>query len=111
MIEQRRWQRARLWGTNGVIALALALMLVQAWPGVPQWLSWRPQIAADALGLWQGQWAMFTPEPDDENHRLRAVIEYRDGHRVEWYSPNWSTQSSWRRFTGHRESEYYDAVR
>lgn len=105
------WERARRSWTNALIALALGLMLVQTWPGVPYWLSWRPRIVADATGLWQAPWGMFTPEPDDENHRLRATIEYHDGRRVEWQSPTWADESHWQRFTGHRRAEYIDNIR
>jgi hypothetical protein len=105
------WQRVRLWATNVVIGLLLALMFVQTFPGVPQWLSWRPRILADLTGTWQNSWGVFTPQPDNENHRLWAVIEYHDGHHAEWHSPEWSEQTHWQRFVGHRRSEYLDSIR
>jgi hypothetical protein len=105
------WQRGRIWGLNGLIALLLLLMVLQAWPGVPDWLSYHPQRLADLTGLSQSKWGMFTPEPDNENHRLYAVIEYHDGRRVEWHSPDWPQQSNWSRFWSHRECEYYEQMR
>jgi hypothetical protein len=96
---------------NTIIVVVLALMLLQAWPGVPIWLSWGPTYVADLLGLSQGTWSMFTPDPDNENHRLGAIIEYEDGLIVEWESPYWPDQNSFERFAGHRRSEYIDAMR
>ena len=103
--------RLKTWLANGCIAVLLGLLLVQVWPATPEWLSWRPRIVADALGLWQGTWGMFTPNPDSDNHRLRAVIEYYDDVWIEWTSPVFREQSQWERFVGYRRSEYIDEVR
>jgi hypothetical protein len=104
------WRRLRTWGANGAIVALLALMFVQTCPGIPQWLSWRLDAVASLLGLWQAGWKMFAP-PDAENHRLRAVLTYAGGRRVEWQSPDLQAQSTFARFTGHRRSEYVDAIR
>jgi len=103
-------QRLRRWGMNALVALVLALMLLETTPGVPQWLSWRPHMLAEGLGLWQFTWSMFTPEPDNENHRLHATIEYYDGHTAQWRSPEYRAESWWQRFVGHRRSEYIDEI-
>jgi hypothetical protein len=100
----------KTWFTNSLIALSLVLLLVQTCPGVPYWLSWRPQVLADATGTWQVKWNMFSPDPDRQNHRIRALIEYHDGEVVHWQSPEWPDQSNWERFVGHRRSGYINAV-
>lgn len=105
-----RWHRLQRWGTNALIASLLALMLLQTMPGVPEWLGWRPRAIADATGLWQFNWSMFTPDPDNENQRLRATITYHDGQTIEWQSPMWHEQSAWQRFVGHRHSEFFDQL-
>jgi hypothetical protein len=95
---------------NGLIAYWLALLFVQTCPGVPDWLSRRPQILANATGTWQGPWDMFAPNPDSKNHRVRAVIEYHDGNMLHWQSPDWPEQSIGERFVSHRRSGYINAL-
>jgi hypothetical protein len=96
---------------HGLIAALLALMIVQTFPGAPEWLVGWPRAAAQLTGWHQGTWNLFAPEPDNENHRLRAVIEYHDGEIRHWQSPDWRAQSIGERFVGHRRSEYYDKLR
>ncbi len=103
-------KRAKKWGANALIAVVLALMVLQMAPGVPDWILWRPHTLAEATGLWQFTWSMFTPAPDAENHRLRATIEYYDGRTVQWRSPEYREESWWQRFVGHRRSEYIDEI-
>lgn len=64
----------------------------------------------NVTGLWQGTWNLFAPVPDFRNHRIRADFFYVDGtHRV-WTSPDPRSQSAWKRFVGHRESEFLEKV-
>jgi hypothetical protein len=105
------FQRFKMWGANAVIVLMLGLMCLQAWPGVPQWLSYWPSYVGDLLCLGQHSWSMFAPDPDSENFRLIADIEYADGHVVHWQSPYLPDQSLLQRFAGHRRSEFADAIR
>jgi hypothetical protein len=104
-------QLLKMCAANAVIVLMLALMVLQAWPGVPYWLSYWPSYAGDLLCLGQGQWTMFAPEPDSENFRLTATIEYADGHVAHWQSPYLPDHTALERFAGHRRSEYHDAIR
>ncbi|MFO1041888.1 MAG: hypothetical protein U0941_08895 [Planctomycetaceae bacterium] len=64
----------------------------------------------DGAGLWQGTWSLFAPIPDSRNHRLRADLHYADGTYEVWMSPDWRSQSSWKRFIGHRESEFLEKI-
>lgn len=64
----------------------------------------------NVTGLWQGTWNLFAPVPDFRNHRIRADFYFADGsHRV-WTSPDPRSQSAWKRFVGHRESEFLEKV-
>jgi hypothetical protein len=62
------------------------------------------------LATWTDEWIMFAPSPDTSNHRVRAEIEYVDGTRVDWHSPDWPQLSCWRRFWSSRELEYMDVI-
>ncbi|HTN75379.1 MAG TPA: hypothetical protein VL096_09035 [Pirellulaceae bacterium] len=95
---------------NGLLALALFLMLAQTMPGTPQFLEWRASWLANKLGLWQQGWSMFAPDPDSVNHHIRAIVRYYDGRVVNWDAPTWKDRSLWRKFTGARELEYFDSV-
>lgn len=95
---------------NVVLAFMLALMLGQSVPGLPAAVSWRAHWLGNKLGAWQDGWSMFAPDPDSMNHHIRAVIRYADGRTVTWDAPRWSERSLWRKFTGARELEYFDAV-
>ena len=123
---------------NAVILVLLPLLVLQGMPPIDWAWSWlrRPPKEAEAgefeelaeqdpvagtiavwtwpvldiTGTWTGPWWMFAPTPDSTNHRIRAEIEYRDGSKVLWRSPEWPELSCWRRFWLSRELEYVDAL-
>ena len=88
----------------------LVLMLAQSVPGVPVWLSVPAGWLASRTGIWQDGWSMFAPDPDSVNHHVRAAIWYWDGSSTQWNAPVWRDRTLWRKFTGARELEYFDAV-
>ncbi len=65
----------------------------------------------DAVGLWQGQWELFAPEPDKVNVRVVAIVEFADGVTGGWRSPNWQEMSAAARFRHFRLSEFVDGIR
>jgi hypothetical protein len=60
------------------------------------------------LGIHQGTWTLFAPDPDRVNTRLRAEITYRDGERREWNGPDWRQMSPLEKWIGHRRFEWFD---
>ncbi|MGB0581521.1 MAG: hypothetical protein ACPGVU_17630 [Limisphaerales bacterium] len=63
------------------------------------------------IGLWQGPWDLFAPEPDKENIRITAEVIYADGGVFKWSSPDWRKKSRWYLVRHYRRQEYYDNAR
>ena len=104
------FSRLRLRACNLLIGALLALILLDGLPTTPEPVRALIDPMVDRLGIWQGPWHLFSPNPDGQNHRFRAEITYYDGTEFEWHSPAWRELSSGERFLKHRESEYLDHV-
>src|SRR5262249_34397528 len=95
-------------------ALLLFLLLVEA---LPTFFGWQARLRADldtlidGLGLWQGQWELFGPEPDKINVDLVADIEFDDGKVVHWRTPDPQSFNFWQKLRYFRWMEYTDGVR
>jgi hypothetical protein len=93
---------------NAFIAFVLAVVVVDTLPQSPPALREAITPMLLRLGIKQGAWALFAPEPDHVNNRLRAEITYRDGERREWHGPDWSQATAWEKWVGHRRLEWCD---
>lgn len=62
------------------------------------------------LGIEQGPWGLFAPDPDRMNTRLSAEITYRDGKQFTWLGPDWSKATAWDKWAGHRHFEWNDHI-
>jgi len=62
------------------------------------------------VGLWQGQWVMFSPNPVLNNAYLTAEIDDKDGNRTYWDSPDWKHVSNWEKFYRFRDMNYYNRI-
>jgi hypothetical protein len=102
--------RLKLCAINAFIAVALALMLIDSLPGSPQALQLAIQPVVRRMGIAQGPWSMFAPEPDRLNLRMRAEITYRDGKTAEWRSPDWRSQPLAQRWREHRHQEFGEMI-
>lgn len=104
------WQHWRRWAINLVVGGLLAAGLIDTWPQSPPALhaALRPWLTR--LGIQQGAWTLFAPEPDRTNTRYRVEITYRDGHQVVWTSPDWRAEPVSRRWWSHRRFEWLDHV-
>jgi hypothetical protein len=67
--------------------------------------------ALDKVGLWQQSWQLFAPSVEKVNASLSATFTHEDGRTSTWESVDWSRKSLLRRFFGHREMEFFDAVK
>lgn len=65
----------------------------------------------DTVGLWQGQWELFGPEADKINVAVAGVVDFADGARAEWRSPDWRTLSVLEKFRFFRFAEFADGIR
>jgi hypothetical protein len=77
-------------------------------PGSPPALQSKLSRGLTRLGLQQGAWTLFAPEPDRINSRLRVEITYRDGRQIVWTSPDWRGEPAYRRWLSHRRFEWLD---
>ncbi len=102
-----RW---RLYAVNTLIAAFLLSLAVDALPHTPLALRLRFQRLLVPLGIAQGPWNLFAPQPDRMNLRVRAEITYRDGVRRDWSAPNWQEQSPLARWTSHRRHTWIDRL-
>lgn len=100
--------RYRLYALNTFIAAIVALVAIDALPVSPLGLRLAIQPLVVKLGINQGPWRLFSPDPDRMNTRLRAEITYRDGERRTWTQPEWSRLSAWQIWVGHRHREWID---
>jgi hypothetical protein len=104
------WQRIRLWLTNGFIAGVLVTLLLDMTPQAPPALHAAIQPTLVRLGINQGPWSLFAPDPDDTNMRVLVEITYRDGRQAEWTSPQWRQLTPWQRWSTSRRMEWIDHI-
>jgi hypothetical protein len=100
--------RLRLCAVNAFIATFLALVTIDMLPQAPSALQLAVAPLMVRLGIHQGLWNLFAPDPDRTNTHLRADITYRDGQRRQWDGPDWRQTSAWQKWAGHRHREWFD---
>jgi len=100
--------RLRLYAVNTLIAVFLLLLAIDLLPQAPKAVQTAIQPLLARLGIDQGPYALFAPNSDALNTRLRAEITYRDGQQAEWISPAWREQPNWQRFWRFRHQEWLD---
>ena len=107
---QKTWSSVRLPLCNAFIVALLALIVIDAMPFSPPLLRDKISPLLFRIGLKQGEWNMFGPNPDGVNERISAEIEYADGTVAQWTSPAWRRESTLGRFPQSRRMEYLDNV-
>ena len=71
----------------------------------------RLDLYVDAVGLWQGQWELFAPEPDKINVAVVGIVEFADGETSEWRHPDWGELGPLGKFRSFRLMEFTDGIR
>lgn len=93
---------------NTSIALAVAVIALDTLPQSPGGIRRRLTPVLTRLGVNQGTWDLFAPEPDRTNTRIKAEITYRDGEKRSWHGPDWAAVSIGEKWVGHRRFEWFD---
>lgn len=63
------------------------------------------------MGLWQGQWTLFAPNPKINNAWISAEVYAPDGTQSAfWNSTYWAETSTWERFAGFRHINYNNRI-
>jgi hypothetical protein len=61
-------------------------------------------------GLWQG-WAMFAPNPSNQNISVQIAIEFHDGTREFLLLPQLFTMNRWEAYKAERHRKFIDNLR
>src|SRR5262245_5659101 len=105
-----RLTQLHLYAVNAFIAAILLIVVIDTLPQSPTALRLAIVPIATRLGINQGPWTLFAPDPDHTNTRLRAEIKYRDGEQRQWNGPDWRQVSAWEKWIGHRRREWFDHI-
>jgi hypothetical protein len=62
------------------------------------------------VGLWQGPWTMFTPDPVIGNGWFSDELTLSDGSVLKWDSPYWADKGTWEKFVRFRYVNYYNRL-
>ncbi len=65
----------------------------------------------DKLGLWQGNWRLFAPDPDHMNTWVEAKVTFSDGGVWAWKTPDWRRRGHLEKFIQGRHPKFWDAFR
>jgi hypothetical protein len=100
--------RVRQWAINLGLGGLVTAGAIDLLPGAPPALQSQLSRGLTRLGVQQGAWSLFAPEPDRVNARFRVEIAYRDGQHIVWTSPDWRLEPVCRRWRSHRRFEWLD---
>ena len=95
------------------VILLITVMFVDSAPQSWSWLR-RPKravsVVLNRIGLWQGEWSMFAPDPVLNNGWFTAEIHSPDGTVSQWNSPYWITSNSGDKFLRFRYLNYFNRL-
>lgn len=107
LARSERWKRRAIWT---FFCMLVVVWCLEASPPAWQWLDPARRtirIVLFRVGLWQGEWRMFTPNPVLNNGWTYAEIYDDQGKITHWTSPDWATIPNWRKFYLFRHLNYY----
>lgn len=106
-----RFQRGCIKIFFGAFVVALT---VDTFPNLGPAISstkWYFSSVLNRVGLWQGQWTLFAPNPKINNAWLAAEVYRPDRTQHEfWNSTYWAETSGWERFSGFRHINYNNRI-
>jgi hypothetical protein len=95
------------------VLLIIAVMLIDSAPQSWSWLGGPKRavsVVLNRIGLWQGEWAMFAPDPVLNNGWFTADIQHTDGTASQLNSPYWIQSSSRDKFLRFRYLNYFNRL-
>lgn len=106
--------KRRRCAARALVLVAAAAMVLPSAPTLSPWLAPSQQVlswALDCIGLRQGTWSMFAPDPVLNNGWFTAEIQHVDGTQSQWNSPYWVEADSSDKFLRFRFLNYYNRLR
>ncbi|MCB1122476.1 MAG: hypothetical protein KJT03_13065 [Verrucomicrobiae bacterium] len=103
----------RIWWCRAGLVLFILVLAIDTIParlGIHKTLQSWVEPVLDKVGLWQGRWELFGPEPASTNNAVAADILMADGRLFHWTSPDPAKWTVWQKFRNFRWNEYYDTV-
>jgi hypothetical protein len=91
------------------VLVVLSVMIIDTLP-FPTRLKLACSPVLNRVGLWQGSWALFAPNPAINNAWLSVDVTAPDGTQQTWNSTYWSETSSWERFRRYRFINYNNRI-
>ncbi len=93
--------------------LIAGVMILDVVP--PEWVYWQwvkdaNSRLTNSLGIWQGQWPLFAPNPVLNNGGVLAELHWDNGDKTTWESPVWGRTSPAQRFVQFRTMNFYDRL-
>ena len=104
---------------RGFVLMAIIAIAIDT---APEWKFVKPlqeylRPILSYAGLWQGDWALFAPNPTVNNGWLSAEFYVQglpklasNGKPQSWNSPIWSSFSAWTKFYRFRHINYFNRV-
>ncbi len=99
---------ARFFVSAAVVVILLDT-IPPTWPWFTQPKLWLSHVL-NRVGLWQGQWTMFAPDPILENALLSVDFEIKDQKSDSWDSPNWKQVGTLEKFYRFRHMNFYNRL-
>ena len=98
----------RLFFCSAVVVIFLDI-IPPSWPMFSQPKQWLSNVL-NRVGLWQGQWSMFAPDPILNNAYLSAEFEDNQGNKTYWDSPDWKKTGNLEKFYGFRHLNFFNRI-
>jgi hypothetical protein len=111
--ESNQRSQLRLWCIRIFLACLMFAILIDTSPSflAPLVPIRKPvNTILNSMGLGQGDWPLFAPNPVINNGTIVAEIEDKNQHRFQWNSPDWSTKSVWYKFHQFRHMNFYQRL-
>ncbi len=98
---------------RAIVLLMVAIIVIEtsprSIPGMSLLKRWSYPLT-QRLGLWQGEWPLFAPNPVLNNAWVTAEIYAPDGTLTNWNSIFWGSTSGFEKFYRFRHMNFYNNI-
>ena len=104
---------SRRWAVRIFVFLVVAMIAIDVAPERLPGVRAAKRLLPPALkwvGLWQGEWPLFAPNPLLNNGWFSAEFHGPDGQTRNWNSPYWAAATTSEKFRMFRHLNYYTAL-